>query len=276
MKNKIITGFILLSMLVVVFSSCYKKFDPASYAPAFTMNGYTSSAEIAKSNLVAYWAFNGGYTDSVSGLSASPVGTSFAEGLKGQALQGANNGYAISDLPTAVRNLKSFTIAFWLKTGNTVNLITPICISRTDQFWGALDMFYENSGRTDATANFKIHINAQSEVWFTTPWISNPWSGWVNIALTYDAATSKFTAYQGGSQIATTTSAGLGDLVFPATATKIIFGTEQFQCTPAIGTAGAQSWAGYLQGLIDEVRVYNKALTSDELSTLAILQGKGR
>lgn len=280
MKNKIINSIKGWSLFVVVglgFTSCYKKFDPKSYQPAFTVNGYTSTSEIGAGSLVGYWAFDGSYIDSVSKTVATAVGTSFTAGFKGKALQGADQGYVISDLPNAIKNLSSFTIDYWLKTPNTSGIITPIVISRTDQFWGALDMFYENGGRTDATANMKVHFNGQSEVWFTNGWISNPWTGWVNIALTYDAASSTFTLYQGGTAVANQSAAGLGNLVFPATATKIIFGTEQFQVSPSLGTAGgAQGWAGYLTGQMDEVRIYNKALTAKDLQALIVLQGRGK
>ncbi|MBL0255888.1 MAG: hypothetical protein IPQ27_13475 [Chitinophagaceae bacterium] len=107
--------------------------------------------------------------------------------------------------------------------------------------------------------------------------LANPWNAWQNIALTYDAATSIFSVYQGGGLVASTTSAGLGNLVFQNTATKLIFGTEQFNCSPSIGTAGGpQGWADYLRGKIDEVRFYDKVLSATELQSLIVLQGKGK
>lgn len=267
----------ILVIGAVLLTSCYKKYDPKTYQPAFTVNGYTSVSEIGAGSLVGYWAFNGNYVDSVSNTAATGVNTSFTGGFKGQALQGSANGYVISDLPIAIKNLTSFTIDYWLKTPiNSTGILTPITISRTDQFWGALDMFFEN-GSTSSSGNLKVHFNGQSEVWFTNGIISNPWDIWMNIALTYDAATSTFTLYNGGNAIATQTAAGLGNIVFPATATKIIFGTEQFQCTPSLGTAGGtQGWASYLTGQLDEVRIYNKALKGSDIQALIVLQGKGK
>lgn len=43
-----------LSVVLIGLASCYKKFDPASYAPALSIGGYTGSKEIAPSNLVGY------------------------------------------------------------------------------------------------------------------------------------------------------------------------------------------------------------------------------
>lgn len=270
-------SFLLLIIWGVLLTSCYKKFEPKSYQPAFTVNGYTSSDEIGKGSLVGYWAFEGSYIDSISKTIATGVKTTFTGGFKGQALQGVNTGYVISDLPNAIKNLTSFTIAYWINTPqNTTGILTPITISRIDQFWGALDMFVEN-GSTASTGNLKVHVNAQTEVWFTNGMISNPWNTWQNIALTYDAATSTFTLYQNGNPVASQTAAGLGNLVFPASATKLIFGTEQFQTSPSLGTAGGvQGWASYLTGLLDEVRIYNKALVASDLQALIVLQGKGK
>lgn len=267
----------LLVIGAVLLTSCYKKFDPKTYQPSFTVNGYTSVSEIGAGSLVGYWAFNGNYIDSVSNTAATGVNTSFTGGFKGQALQGSANGYVISDLPIAIKNLNSFTIDYWLKTPiNSTGILTPITISRTDQFWGALDMFFEN-GSTSTSGNLKVHFNGQSEVWFTNGIISNPWDTWMNIALTYDAATSTFALYNGGNVVATQTATGLGNIVFPATATKIIFGTEQFQTSPSIGTAGGtQGWASYLIGQLDEVRIYNKALKAADIQALIVLQGKGK
>jgi len=267
----------LLAICSVLLSACYKKYDPSSYQPAFTVNGYTSVAEIGAGSLVGYWAFNGSYIDSVSNTAGTGVNTSFTGGFKGQALQGSSTGYVISDLPNAVKNLNSFTIDYWLKSPiNSSGILAPVVISRTDQFWGALDMFFEN-GSTASNGNLKVHFNGQSEVWFTNGFFSNPWDTWQNVALTYDAASSTFTLYQNGNAVATTSAANLGNLAFPSTATKIIFGTEQFQTSPSLGTAGGpQSWASYLTGQLDEVRIYNKALKASDIQALMVLQGKGK
>lgn len=272
--NKVLPLLIIYSTLS---TSCYKKFDPKSYQPAFTINGYTSSAEIGQGSLVGYWAFDGSYIDSISKTVATGVNTSFTGGFKGQALQGSSNGYVISDLPNGIKNLNSFTIDYWIKTPqNTTGIVAPIVIAKTNDFWGALDIFYEN-GSTSTKANLKVHFNGQKEVWFTNAFLSNPWDSWQNIALTYDAASSTFTLYQNANLIASQTVAGLGNLVFPAAATKIIFGTEQFQTSPSLGTAGGtQPWASYMSGQMDEVRIYNKALNSSDIQALIVLQGKGK
>lgn len=280
MKNICFKNVLLIITGGLLLTSCYKSFDSKSYRPTFTVGGYASSSEIGAGHLVGYWAFDGSYIDSVSNTAGTPVNTGFTTGFKGQALQGAANGYVISDLPAAVKNLKSFTIDFWINTAQPNGaIITPLCISNTDGFWGALDLYYESNNATASSANLKVHYTWQKDGFFTTAFLANPWNAWQNIALTYDAATSTFNIYQGGTLVTggTQTVAGLGNVAFPAGANKIIFGTEQFQVTPSLGTAGGhQSWADYLKGQLDEMRIYDVALTAADLQALVILQGKGK
>ena len=105
-KYSISTYIAALVVLAFGFTSCQKSFNPASYAPAQTFGGYASSRDIAASNLVGYWGFENSLIDSVSSTNGTGVGTSFTTGIKGNALQGANNGYFITTPSSAVVGLK--------------------------------------------------------------------------------------------------------------------------------------------------------------------------
>ena len=65
--KKIIVMFFMASAIASL-SSCYKKFDPASYQPPFTINGYSSVDEIGAGSLVGYWSFDGNLIDEVSNI----------------------------------------------------------------------------------------------------------------------------------------------------------------------------------------------------------------
>ena len=56
MKNKYIKLMFVLSFSVLFLTSCFKEFDPKSYAPAFTINGFSAVKQIKPANLVGYWA----------------------------------------------------------------------------------------------------------------------------------------------------------------------------------------------------------------------------
>ena len=79
--------------LGLALASCYDKFDPATYAPPFTISGFSSVSQIQPANLVGYWSFDGSLVDSVSGTPGINTGTSFTPGFKGQAMQGGINKY---------------------------------------------------------------------------------------------------------------------------------------------------------------------------------------
>lgn len=276
MKNKYLNWIGLAFAAGCLFTSCYKEFNPKSYAPPFTINGFTSVKAIKPGNLVGYWAFEGSYIDSVSKTVATGVGTSFVNGFEGQALKGALKGYVIGDVSNDIAKMHSFTVSYWINTPiNAVGTVGTVCISRTDDFWGNLDMYYENGG-TATSAIFKTHVNNNGISAVATARISKPWDTWMNVTVTYDETTSSITTYINGSSIGVFKQANFGPLTFQ-NATNIIFGTSQFQTTPGIGTAGGtQTWASYLTGMMDEVRIYNAVLTPLEISSMVVLQGKGK
>ena len=288
-KKSIVAG--LTVVMMILLTACWDQYDENSYKPKFTINGFSSVRDIGAGSLVAYWAFEGGLVDSVSKATGENKGITFGAGFKGQSLQGVLGKYAIADLPAGVKSMTSFTIDFWMNaprnTNNTADgssggILTPLTFTQTDQFWGSLDFFFENTSSSvpETNGNLKVHFqNSQvsKEAWFTSSILTNCWGTWQNIALTYDATTSTFSMYQSGNLVAKQVVDGLGDLSFPTTANQIVFGTEQFNCSPSLGTAGgSQGWAGYLNGYLDEVRIYNKALTATELQALIVLQGKGK
>ena len=269
----------LLAIVVtgLLFTSCYKKFDTDSYAPLLEIGGYTSSKEIATSNLVAYWAFNGSLIDSVSGTSGVNTGTSFAAGYKGQALQGAANSYVLATPSSSVTGMHSFTITYWVNSPAPSNgIIGLVNLAKTDGFWGNIDMFFEN-GSTSTNGKFRAHIqNGGTDSWVSKDGIVNLFDAWAAIAVSYDQTTSTFKLYINGSSIYTNTAAGFGPINFTNTG-QLVFGCVHFQTNPSqTSGSGSQSWASYLTGRLDEVRIYNKALTDADVSALVLLEGRGK
>lgn len=278
-KNKLTVALCTMTMLGV--TSCYEKFDPESYAPSVTIGGFTSSDEIAKANLVAHFPFEGNYSDVVSNTAGTNTGTTFANGLKGQAMKGAKNGYVLFDPTTAILGLKSFTLTYWVNSQSTKaagGIIGLVSLSQKDGFWGNLETFFEN-GDSETDAILKAHIqNGTKDLWFTSSGIKivNAYNAWTHIAITYDAASSTFSCYANGSKVATNTVDKLGDMKWKNPG-KIVFGTSQFQTKPSLTSESeAQSWASYLTGLLDEVRIYNVALKDAEVDALVKLESRGK
>lgn len=272
-NNKILLAVLGLTAL----SSCYKKFDADSYKPALSIGGYSSSKDVGAANLVGYWSFDGSLVDSVSKTAGTNTGTSFVNGVKGKAMQGADQSYVLFNPPTALQNLQSFSVAMWVNSPqNTSGIVGLIDIANTASFWGNLTVFFEN-GSTADKAVLKIHVNNNGkDAWLGNYEVQNIWNVWTHIAATYDAASSTFKVFVNGARIAEKTEANFGPLVFN-NATKMVFGTVQFQTTPSLTSATAnQSWASYLKGGLDEVRIYNKALSEGDINALVRLEGRGK
>lgn len=197
--------------------------------------------------------------------------------MKGQALQGVDKGYVLADAGTAIQNLQSFTVTTWVNSPqNAAGIVGLIDIANTASFWGNLTVFFEN-GSTADVGKLKVHVNNKgTDAWLGNYDLTKPWNTWMNIAVSYDAASSTFKVFVNGSKIATQTVANYGNLVFQ-NATKIVFGTVQFQTKPSLTTAtNAQDWASYLTGALDEVRIYNKALEESDINALVKLEGRGK
>jgi len=269
----------LLLMLVAAFGllSCYKKFDTGSYAPALSIGGYTSADEIAPSNLVAYWPFNGDYVDQKSNVAGENTGTTFTNGIKAQALKGALNSYVLFDPTSAILGMESFTIAYWVNSPAPSNgIIGLVNLSKTDGFWGNIDMFFEN-GSTNTDGKFRAHIqNDAIDSWVAKDGIVGLFDSWVHITVSYDAGSSTFKLYINGSLVSTNVATGFGPLHF-TNAGKMVFGCVQFQTDPSLTSAtGSQPWASYLTGSMDEVRIYNTALNDADVNALFKLEGRGK
>ncbi len=276
MKN---TKYILAAGVLsasFLLSSCYEKFDPESYAPPLSIGGFTSSAEIAPSNLVAYWPFDNNLADNVSKIAGENAGTTFTAGIKEAAIQGGADKYITTEVTDAVKNLKSFTVTSWVNSPqNTDGIVGILDLSNPKSFWGNLTIFFENgSNATDAI--LKVHVqNDTKEAWLGNYTVKNIWNTWASIAVSYDAPSSTFKFFVNGSRIATQTIAGFGDIKF-VNPGKLVFGTVQFQTSPSLNGGEKQSWANYLKGQLDEVRIYNKALSETEINSLVKLEGRGK
>jgi hypothetical protein len=275
--NKLLPVTSILVTAGFLLTSCYKKFDPKTYAPALNIGGYTSAREIAPANLVGYWSFNGSYADSVSGAAGTNTGTSFTTGIKGQAMKGALNSYVLFTPGTAITGMSSFTITYWVNSpAPSSGIIGLVNLAKTDGFWANINMFFEN-GSTATNGKFRANIhNGTSDTWLAKDDILNLFDVWTNLALSYNATTSTLKLYKDGSMIASSTAAGFGPLAF-SNIGKLVFGCVHFQTTPSQTSAtGTQPWASYLTGQLDEVRIYNKALSDVEVNSLVKLEGRGK
>ena len=250
---------------------------PAGDVPP-TAGGFSRAAEIAPSNLIAYWGFNNGdVRDSISGTTGTNRGMTFTPGLKGQALTGNPNAaakaYATAPATPAIAGLKRYTVSVWTNTAQNTGATGVFSLGETTGFWGNINIFLENGG-TSSLARFKtIFLDNGATYDNNIQDVQNGFNNWTHYVISYDGA-GNFKSYVNGSLARTRTITG-GDIRFTNVG-PVVFGTLHFMTVPSSTTgSGEQGWAGYLPGKIDEVRIYNRALTDIEVSALSILERRG-
>ncbi|HMI03296.1 MAG TPA: LamG domain-containing protein [Pedobacter sp.] len=276
-------GFAGIIIGTTLLYSCTKNdngddFPPGDVPP--TAGGFTASSQIAPTNLIAYWNFNAdNLLDSVSNTVGTNSGMTFTAGLKGKALNGnpdaAKKAYATAVASPAVRAMTQYTISCWVNSPQNTGATGIFSLGDTKGFWANINMFFENGGTT-TNAPFKT-IFADNGATYDTgvPLVSNGFNNWVSYIATYDGA-GTFKSYINGSQVGSNTVTGIGAIRF-LNIGPVVFGALHFMTVPSSTTGSSgEGWAGYLPGKIDEVRIYNKALTSIEVSALSTLERQGR
>jgi len=277
-KNYLFIAFIAL-FIGLSFSSCKKDDNNGN-----SNNGKTDPGTIATANLVAYFPFDGNGTEKISNISTEKAANvTYIAGRRGQAYQGADNAYLTYVLPdnSKLKTLTSFAMSLWLKsplvTGDPVPVIFEIGKS-DDFFWGNLSLSLD---RLDATADsLQLHMFflknapidwANQHIGYSNPAFTI--NKWMHLVIQYDENTSKYSIYKEGvklnlpANVANRTvsdgGAPLGPMLF-ANADKIIIGGWR----PKIEAGATDVWMGWFQGNIDELRVYNRALTDAEAKAL--------
>lgn len=298
---KVISAFLFGAVLIgsVVITSCKKDDKPDPYA------GKTNPSTIATTNLIAYFPFENNGTDEISSITPSNTATTtatFATGRRGIAFQGATdkNSGLLYTLPSGskLKTLITFSVSVWLKqipnTVETTDAPEQMVFhldGKGDWIWGNLFLLQHRNwpeGATEKDRNF-----AEMDCYFwkddAIAWKGQRGSGWFvdvtapqwrHIICTYDNLTSTFHSYVNGVHVtafdgteymgvnrwqADGETTPLGDLKFND---PQLFAIGAW-CDRLAGTALQEdAWASPFKGLIDELRVYDRALTAVEAKAL--------
>lgn len=271
--------------------------------PPPVSGGFVNSSEVAPTNLVAHFPFEGNVADAKGAVTggATNGNTSFIPGRKGQAYKGSANGFISYATPGPIATLTSFTVSMWINTQkHTGGAQGVFMLAKQDgSFWGNFFMMIEghnlNPGVPQTNRMFmKLHFQKNNAP-FIEHWIEphgfgttdfrpdNMYGGWRHVAWTYDAATSKASFYVNGEKRglpagmedrkADATGTALGALNFK-NATRFVIGGFQNQLGAPFNAP--ESWMLPYTGALDEFRIYNKALSAQEINALAVLERQGR
>jgi hypothetical protein len=302
--NKILLKSMILFSSVAFLTSCGDD-DAPSLPP---IGGYNNADEIGATDLVAYWPLNGNGNESKSNTAPeSSIGASYEAGAKGQGLK-LVNGYlkfpAISNFPTS---MTAYTISVW---ANVKNNLTPssgtastfFTLSRANDWDGNLNLYAETGQRPavelDGTVNDSIVIKSgfrttvsggqsYENLLSLQPWmiadnlefpnkhVANPVATggtWTHYVATWDGSTNRFIIYINGVKSSNPAFEIRGDN------TSIDFDSPTFAYIGAFGdfATSTEPWNKPMNGSLDEIRVFKKALVASDIQALYDLEKAGR
>ncbi len=227
-----------------------------------------------QSGLVGNWTFNGPDVNNVANAaydrsSSYATGTMvnmatssrYAIGVSGQALSfdGVDDVVSIDDNGTILdfNQTSKYTWSSWIKNASTISGTS--CFLSKDASAGKSMGFNLCLNQTGNTADVVICKGNISRTFDCSGGLglSIPTNEWNNIIITYDGA-SNWGIYRNGNSMGTTNFAVVSDTSF-----KYFIGAGV-----DTNTNGRQVPEYFFKGLLDEVRVYNRALSADEIQVL--------
>ncbi|MBC7326949.1 LamG domain-containing protein [bacterium] len=218
------------------------------------MSGLISPENFRK-GLVAYWKFDEGEGDIVqdgSGLGnrGEIINAQWVEGKSGWALRFDGKSSSVEVRHSDFLTPDKFTIIAWIKPESFISTDRgPMILSKYGGLWKGYMLLLEGT-----TGKPSLHIDTpQKEISVTS---SEPVEigKWSHIAATYDGKVARI--YVNG----------------------VLKGSAEAELTHDTGvklTIGKASWfeGAYFQGIIDEVKIYNRVLSEEEIR--ADYEGKG-
>lgn len=293
-KNKSI--FMLsFALATTLFVGCEDSIDKVnSPIPYESIGGYDNSDDIAPTHLVSKFSFDGNIADSKSGITGG-IGTnvSYDAGIKGEAYKGSATSFiAYNDVASSVINLKNITVSMWIKTEpHTGGAQSLFMLPKKTDFWGNIFTLIEGTGPA-TTMLLKNHI--QKDVTPSIPWagqfiehggtnvLANMFGTWKHLVWTYNGISSTYSIYIDGQKLVIPASIAkryasdpltgggpYGELANSEVSKFIIGGYQQHLGAP---WGGADGWMLHYTGLMDEFRIYDAALTDNEISALYKLE----
>jgi hypothetical protein len=307
MKAKKIS-LVMLAMACIAamaITSCSKS-SGGSSGPT-TIGGYVSSDSVASANLIAYWPLDGNGNDIKGGQTGTANGAvTYVTGVRGQAYQGDTTGTYISCAAnSSLAALTSYSLSVWIKTppaakkpgqNNFALRAQGIFFMSSTPFAGELIVEDDNNNANQrATDSANIHAgfgqptSSPYQYFPETIWGQDTaTSGWEHLVMAYDGPSSTYQAYWNGNPVTITTSWGTGtsSVLYDNSPTGNPIGNLNFASpnTPnaiAIGAWPVQGLFGLnntnsFAGNIDEIRIFNRALTPQEVSGLYLNGRAGR
>jgi concanavalin A-like lectin/glucanase superfamily protein len=212
------------------------------------------------SGLVSWWPADGNSNDVVShnnGTLENGAGFGTGEVRQAFSLNGSNQDLSLGN-PASLKITPSITIDAWINPNSVVPSDLRAVLSKWGQS-GLLDnyaVWLENNGSGGNRVKAQFVVSGTGGPFYRSlAGGSVPVNTWTHVAVTYDGDTGSGILYVNGTQVNS----------FSATA-------HPLQTTDApvyIGSEAGDGTGRYFPGLIDEVEVFNRALTSGEINAIS-------
>jgi hypothetical protein len=245
MKRKILFSPLIIIIAIIVLGVGVA----AGASLLISGSGGTEEVNLQK-GLVGHWDFNGNAKDSTPNANDGTVtGTTLTTDRKGAvnkaySFNGANNDYIDAGNGASLRITGPITVEAWVKA---TTLTSGDRIVERAQ-WSTRRGYY--LAATSATAvKFTVHYNDAA---YVSPTYTLPIGQWVHLVGIYDGSMVRI--YANGVEQGTGV-AGPSSIDDTATTKKLFIGSNN----------GSDS---YWNGLIDDVRIYNRALSQTEITAL--------
>jgi YD repeat-containing protein len=224
-----------------------------SAGPSETFLAMIGGCATAPTNgLVAYYPFNGNANDESGNnyhgtIDGATLGTD-RKGVTNKAFNfnGTNGRIRVEDTPN-LNFSSSFSISFWAKMNTWGNGTSAGIISKKINDPGNGYVIY-NDGTYSNKLNFRLKSssNTQNLMPSNTSVTIGSWECWTMV---YNSTDGTNKLFRNGVLDKSYSTGNLGNMSSTA---PLYFGYSQ-------------TWNGYLNGLLDEIRIYNRAITNDEV-----------
>ncbi len=278
----ILAGTFLFSAAI---TSCKDKKKDVVIPP---IGGYNNSDEVAATNLVAYWNFDGNQNEIKSGTaSTSSDRVTYTAGIKGQAVK-LDSGYLFYNSIPALNSMIAFSVSAWVQTQNSqapgfTSLVFQL--SKPGSTFGNINLGVETGGKPAGNDTLTIRgwysdgggLQDNRNDPFGTPSVGvvkDTLGRWIHVVMTVDNSNPvNFLVYANGKSIGAYNQRGT-KVYTPLTPSSVIIGGWLNNVPGQPHTSDTYPHA--FVGSIDQVRVYNKALSQTDISALYQLELAGR
>ena len=310
--NFSLLGIMIFSAGLFNLGSCKKPKDsipvPGDDRSIPLIGGFLSSDSVEPKALIAYWPFDNNTNEKIRGLSTTSEGTDYGKGIRSLAYLGIfDNPWDYSGDPpsvgvpvevpiestnTAFNSLHSYSVSIWFNVPAEVKSLNQVLFHIDGIHANLIELEFEQYS-TSAGDKLKVHAG------FTNPGrvtyqeiitegiLDSAINRWVHLVMTYNGHNSLFTLYQDAVPIALSspwTHSTITTSPIPiwtdASATVPMGNIDFASDIPQGITIGSfppdSTSAGSLPRSLDELRIFNIALTQQEVTGLYLNGLSGR